>query len=74
MKRYVPVVVHQVRMRSCYIYTLKPRRWLWLAKICLWLQMTFMESECEALICNQVQAQTYVATFRNWLGENRIGR
>lgn len=71
--RYVPVIEHVVRLRSCYLYTLTPRRWLWLAKLCLWLTITLLEGDCNAWIVSPERAQEMLANYCNWLGERRLG-
>jgi hypothetical protein len=69
----VPVIERIVRMRSCYMYQLKARRWLWHARLMLWCERTFGVYDCNYWIVTPVLADKLCRNYRNWLGENRLG-
>jgi hypothetical protein len=70
---YVVVIERIRRCRSCFIYTLSPTRHLWLAKLMLKLRLLLAEDDCNWAITTETEAQEMCATYRNWMGENRIG-
>jgi hypothetical protein len=72
--KWVPVIEHVARLRSCYIYTLKPRRWRWHATMMAYLHFyTCASPESRVWVMPEPLAKCKVEDYRNWLGENRVG-
>ena len=69
--RYVAVVERIRRCRSCFMYFMKPRRYLWQAKVDLWFAL-LVEGDANYWIMRQSQLDAHLGAYRNWLGENRI--
>ena len=68
------VVIERIRhCRSCFIYCLRPTRYLWWAKFKLRVQLAIAEEDCNYWIANEVEADKLCSTYRNWLGDNRVG-
>jgi hypothetical protein len=70
---YVVVIERIRRCRSCFIYSLSPTRYLWLAKLKLKIRLLLAEDDCNWAIVTEPEAQEMCLGYRNWMGENRVG-
>jgi hypothetical protein len=59
------------RCRGCYVYTLRPRRFKWVATYYAYLTHWF--SEDDVLFFKVEDVPKFLAEYKNWLGENRVG-
>lgn len=77
--RYVPIVERYARLRSCYLQPLPPRRSRWRANLALWFAgatqcLSYDGTGWIGHVYREDQVPAVLAEYRNWLGENRIGR
>jgi len=68
--RYQFVGERVIRFRSCYLESLKPRRYLWVAKF--WAKVYVFLTGNDARLYSESTAKIVLAGYRNWMGENRI--